>query len=79
MERDISLPFFLYDKDTNTNNYTEPIIQIKRREMDVMRRAMQGNPTLRFQIYAVESRITDPNLKKEIYKQIYKPPEFLHK
>lgn len=79
MEKDISLPFFLYDKDTNTNNYTNPIIQIKRREMEVMQSAMQGNPTLRFQIYAVESRIADPTRKKEIYKQIYKPPEFLHK
>jgi hypothetical protein len=71
---EISLPFFLYDHDTSTYDGEFNILDVKLREMRQMRLATEGNPPLRFKIFAVERMVTDPHQKRELYKRIYTIP-----
>lgn len=74
-ENKISLYFFLYESSDSVpagNNTT--IFKIKKNEMDEMKKAMSGYPTLRFKIPYVEKHITNEARKAEIYRMIYKAP-----
>lgn len=77
VNRDITLFFFLYDRDTSVRGSAFTIYDIKRAELGVMLQAVNGEPTERFQIYAIESKIQDPERKKQIYREIYKLPPYL--
>jgi len=71
-----TLPFFLYLKDKVVRDGYYNFIDIKLEELREMRLAIAGTPTLRFQIYAVETQIQDPEKKRKAYQAIYKPPKF---
>lgn len=77
IDRDITLFFFLYDRDTSIRGSAFTIYDIKRAELGVMLQAVNGTPTPRFQIYAVERKVQDPVRKRQIYREIYKLPSFL--
>jgi hypothetical protein len=63
--------FFLYNSDELSTSGNESIFDIKKYEAEVMNQAINGTPTLRFQIEYVERIIKDEERKKEIYKKIY--------
>lgn len=71
MFSDISMFFFLYDKSTYKSGERPTIIDIKERERQEMIRAIEGKPSLRYQIPIVEKMIHNEERKIEIYKTIF--------
>jgi hypothetical protein len=72
ISEDIMLMFFIYNKDFSVRDgRAMTIFDIKKKEYDTMLEAMSGNPSYRFQIKAVEDRITDKTRKQEIYRMVY--------
>ena len=70
----IYLYFFLYDSWEIYGGRKLNIFDFKKREVDEMKKAMEGSPTLRFKIEIIEKNIENEDRKKEIYKMIYKVP-----
>lgn len=75
--RDITLFFFLYSKDTFERGISVDILDIKKKEMKEMIKAIRGLPSPRFQIDAVETADITSAKRQEIYKLIYKLPNDL--
>lgn len=69
--KDISMFFFLYDKNTFPAGIKPNIFKIKLEEMEEMSKAMNGYPTLRYQIPIIEERITSFERKREMYREIF--------
>jgi hypothetical protein len=74
-ERDITIFFFLYDLDQFTRGEAIDILDIKRIEYMEMLSAIEGNPSPRFKICAVEQANITEEKRREIYQAIYKLPE----
>lgn len=74
----ITLPFFLYDRDHSVRNDRFGILDIKLHEMQEMREAAAGTPSLRFKIFAVEHKILDPTARRAFYSRMYQLPYDLH-
>jgi hypothetical protein len=77
IDSEVSLLFFLYNRDTTTRGMPLTIYDIKKEELNIMLQAINGKPTLRFQILEIEKQFKNPLQKQEIYKQIYKLPSFI--
>jgi hypothetical protein len=72
VETTISIFFFLYDKSNYKAGERTNLFEIKKKEMEIMKNAIAGEPSERFQIPIIEKTIDDVQRKRTIYQQIYK-------
>lgn len=70
-EKDVSMFFFLYDKSQYKAGQKLTIFDIKDREKRIMTECINGRPSERYQIVAIENLNITPERKQEIYMSVF--------